>query len=157
MNRLPGRIIAIETCGSIALIDVDAVGHRLTATLVGASAEAAGWPEGMAVTLLFAETEVALAKNLSGLISLRNRIRGTIVELERGTVLARVVLDVGGRRLVSVITTRSSQALALAVGDEVEALVKANEMSIVAADLDDDADEGFYIGAETTPVAGAQP
>lgn len=138
MNRLPGTILAIETSGSIALVDVDvdvdAVGLRLTATLVGAVAETSSWQAGMAVTLLFAETEVALAKNLSGLISMRNRICGTIVGLARGTVLARVILDIGGHQIVSIITTRASHALTLAVGDHVEALVKANEMSVVPAE-----------------------
>ena len=133
MNRLPGRIAAIETCGSIALVDVDAVGLKLTATLVGAGALTDSWRPGMAVTLLFAETEVALAKNLSGLISMRNRLPGRIVALERGTVLTKVTLDIAGQRVVSVITTRSSHTLALQEGETVEALVKANEMGVMPA------------------------
>ena len=133
MNRLPGRIAAIETCGSIALVDVDAVGLKLTATLVGAGALTDSWRPGMAVTLLFAETEVALAKNLSGLISMRNRLPGRIVALERGTVLTKVTLDIAGQRVVSVITTRSSHTLALQEGEPVEALVKANEMGVMPA------------------------
>ena len=133
MNRLPGRIAAIETCGSIALVDVEAVGLQLTATLVGAGALTDSWRPGMAVTLLFAETEVALAKNLSGLISMRNRLPGRIVALERGTVLTKVTLDIAGQRVVSVITTRSSHTLALQEGETVEALVKANEMGVMPA------------------------
>ncbi|MBC7500568.1 MAG: TOBE domain-containing protein [Herminiimonas sp.] len=133
MNCLPGRIAAIETCGSIALVDVDAVGLKLTATLVGAGALTDCWRPGMAVTLLFAETEVALAKNLSGLISMRNRLPGRIVALERGTVLTKVTLDIAGQRVVSVITTRSSHTLALQEGEPVEALVKANEMGVMPA------------------------
>ena len=133
MNRLPGRIAAIETCGSIALVDVDAVGLQLTATLVGAGTLTDSWRPGMAVTLLFAETEVALAKNLSGLISMRNRLPGRIVALERGTVLTKVTLDIAGQRVVSVITTRSSHTLALQEGETVEALVKANEMGVMPA------------------------
>ena len=133
MNRLPGRIAAIETCGSIALVDVDAVGLQLTATLVGAGTLTDSWRPGMAVTLLFAETEVALAKNLSGLISMRNRLPGRIVALERGTVLTKVTLDIAGQRVVSVITTRSSHTLAMQEGETVEALVKANEMGVMPA------------------------
>ncbi len=153
MNRLPGRIVAIERCGSIALVDVDAAGQRLTATLVGAGHEIAGWPAGMAVTLLFAETEVALAKNLSGLISMRNRLRATVVSLECGTVLARVGLDVDGHRLRSIITSRSARTLALAVGDQVEALVKANEMSLVPAAADADAGSAGPEGSTVSAVS----
>ena len=83
--------------------------------------------------LLFAETEVALAKDLCGSISMRNRIRATVVAIDRGSILTKVVLDAGGHRLVSVITTRSCTSLALAAGDAVEALVKASDMSVVPA------------------------
>ena len=134
MNSLPGTITAIDICGSIALVDVAAAGHQLTATLVDASGAAQGWPIGLTVTLLFAETDVALAKGLSGRISMRNRIQATVREIERGQILSKVVLETGGHRLQSIITTRSTHALELAVGDLVEALVKANEMSVVAHD-----------------------
>ncbi|RJG06959.1 hypothetical protein D3870_13980 [Noviherbaspirillum cavernae] len=131
MNRLPGRIAHIEIAGSIALVDVEVGGQRFTATLVGASDEASTWPIDMPVTLLFKETEVSLAKNLSGLISMRNRIPATVTAIERGQLLTRVTLDFIGCELVSIITTRSSHALALEIGDAVEGLVKANEMTLL--------------------------
>ena len=85
----------------------------------------------MPVTLLFKETEVALAKNLAGLISLRNRLPAIVTAIERGTILTRVTLDFNGHAFESIITTRSSHVLELAVGDAVEALVKANEMTVM--------------------------
>ncbi|OWW19468.1 TOBE domain-containing protein [Noviherbaspirillum denitrificans] len=131
MNKLPGTIHAVDVHGSIALVDVDVGGHRFTATLIGASEEAAGWTSGMQVTLLFKETEVSLAKGLSGLISMRNRIPCTVTAIERGRLLARVSLDFDGRRLESVITSRSVDSLGLKEGDTVEGLVKANEMTLM--------------------------
>lgn len=133
MNRLPGVIAAVESAGSIAIVDVDALGLRLTASLIGAGLQVEGWTAGLPVTLLFAETEVALAKNLSGLISMRNRIGASVVAIERGSILCRVVLQADGAQLVSIITTRASHALSLVCGDRVEALVKANEMHVVAS------------------------
>lgn len=133
MNRLPGTITAIDSCGSIALIDVAAAGHQLTATLVDAGGPAQHWQIGMAVTLQFAETDVALAKGLSGRISMRNRIQCSVQAIERGRILSKVVLLCAGRQLQSIITTRSTEALGLEVGDAVEALIKANEMSVLAA------------------------
>lgn len=132
MNRLSGIVTAVDSCGSIALIDVTAAGHQLTATLVDASFRAERWQIGMAVTLLFAETDVALAKDLTGRLSMRNRIHATVLEIERGQILSKVVLEAAGHRLQSIITTRSTAALALQVGDRVEALIKANEMSVLA-------------------------
>lgn len=131
MNRLPGTISAVEVQGSIALIDT-AVGEQcFTATLIGAGEEVATWSPGMPVTLLFKETEVSLAKNLSGLISMRNRMMSTVTAIERGKLLTKVRLDFNGHVIESIITTRSSQALGLAVGDKVEGLVKANEMTLL--------------------------
>lgn len=131
MNRLPGTIAAVEVHGSIALVEAAVGEHRFTATLIGAGDEVAAWTVGMPVTLLFKETEVSLAKNLSGLISMRNRIPVTVTAIERGRLLTKVTLDFSGHAIESVITTRSSHALALAVGDSVEGLVKANEMTLV--------------------------
>lgn len=121
----------VEAVGSIALIEVAVGERRYTATLLGAGEEVASWPDGMPVTLLFKETEVSLAKNLSGLISMRNRIPATIVGIERGRLLSRVTLDADGHRIESIITTRSSHTLALAIGDTVEGLVKSNEMTLM--------------------------
>ncbi len=131
MNVLSGRITAVQTHGSIALVDVEVAGQRLTATLAGAGDDIAGWPAGMAVKMLFKETEVALAKNLSGAISMRNRIPATVTAIERGQLLSKVTLEALGYPIASIITTRSTEALQLAVGDAVEALVKANEMTVV--------------------------
>lgn len=131
MNRLPGTISEVDVHGSIALVDVLVGERRFTATLIGASGDVAGWLPGKPVTLLFKETEVSLAKHLSGLISMRNRIPCTVTGIERGRLLTRIALDFDGRKLESVITTRSSFSLDLAVGDAVEGLVKANEMTLV--------------------------
>lgn len=136
MNRLPGRISHIETAGSIALVDVMVGERRFTATLIGAGDEVASWPQGMPVTLLFKETEVSLAKNLSGLISMRNRIPAIVAAIEHGRLLTKVTLDTDGHPIESVITTRSAQALGLAVGDAVEGLVKANEMTLTPHSTD---------------------
>lgn len=132
MNRLPGTISAIDMHGSIALVDVNVDNQHFTATLIGAGEDVAAWTPGMQVVLLFKETEVSLAKNLTGLISMRNRLPGIVNSIERGRLLTRVGLDFGGRHIESIITTRSSHTLGLAVGDAVEGLVKANEMTLIA-------------------------
>jgi molybdate transport system regulatory protein len=131
MNQLSGHIAALDIAGSIALVDV-AVGARIyTAMLLGIGEDDAAWRPGVAVTLMFKETEVALAVNLSGMISLRNRLKGVVSEIEHGRLMSRVVFIVDGAPISSVITTRSLQNLQLIVGDEVEGLVKSNEMSVM--------------------------
>ncbi len=132
MNRLPASIATVESHGSIALVEAAVGDQRFTATLIGAGEEIATWPAGRPVTLLFKETELSLAKNLSGLISMRNRLLCTVTGIDYGKLLTRVKLDFNGHAIESIITTRSSHALDLAVGDRVEGLVKANEMTLMS-------------------------
>lgn len=136
MNTLTGYIAAIEAHGSIAIVDVAVASLHFTATLLGSAEQLAAWEIGQAVRLLFKETEVALAKNLSGQISMRNKMPGIITKLEIGQVLTRVVLDMQGIQISSVITSRSARSLQIALGDVVEGLVKSNEMSLLAMEAE---------------------
>lgn len=131
MNRLPASITAIEVHGSIALVEAAVGEHRFTAALIGAGDEVNTWANGMPVTLLFKETEVSLAKNLSGLLSMRNRLPCKVTAIERGKLLTRVTLEFSDYTIESIITTHSSHALDLAPGDSVEGLVKSNEMTVL--------------------------
>jgi len=136
LNRLKGQIAAIDSNSHMSLVDV-AVGNDIfTATLLETPESAEYLRVGNDVTLRFKETEVSLAKNLSGLISLRNRFPATIRSIDRGDILSVVALDYAGKALASVITTRGVDRLQLAVGDAVEALVKANEIALMAGHHD---------------------
>lgn len=131
MNKITGQIAAIECNRHMSLVDVAVGDDIFTATLLETSETAAYLKVGSNVSLLFKETEVALAKNLSGLISLRNRFSVTVVNIKRGDILSAVELDYAGTLLVSVITTRAVDRLQLAIGDQAEALVKANEIALM--------------------------
>lgn len=131
MNRLTGQISAIDSNSHMSLVDVAVGDDIFTATLLETPETAEYLHVGNNVTLLFKETEVSLAKNLSGLISLRNRFPATIRSIERGDILSVVGLDYAGKALMSAITTRGVDRLQLAVGDTVEALVKANEIALM--------------------------
>jgi molybdate transport system regulatory protein len=132
MNRLPGVITAIQSAGHVALADVEVAGGSMSALLIESEVQGAHFKPGAAVLVLFQETEVSLAKQLAGLISLRNRLKTRVKQVDKGGVLTRTVLDYHGHEIISVITTRSAERLQLAVGDEIEALIKANEVTLMA-------------------------
>ena len=134
MNRLPGTVTAIQSAGHVALADVEVSGGIMSALLIEGDAQAAHLNPGAPVLVLFQETEVSLAKDLAGLISLRNRLMSCVKQLDKGVVLTRALLDYHGHEIISIITTRSAERLRLAVGDVVEALIKANEVTLVAED-----------------------
>ena len=132
MNRLKGQIVAIDSNSHMSLVDVAVSLNVFSATLLETPATAEFLDVGSDVTLLFKETEIALAKNLTGLISLRNRIPVSVTGIERGDILSAVKLEYAGMHLVSVITTRAIDRLEIKVGDDLEALIKANEIALMA-------------------------
>ena len=113
---------------SLVAIDVD--GDVFSSIVLETPSSAGYLKEGGQVTLLFKETEVSIAKNLSGLISLRNRFKAVIKGIDVSPVLSKIFLNYKNREIVSVITTRSTRKLGLVEGDLVEWLVKTNEVSL---------------------------
>jgi len=63
-------------------------------------------------------------------ISARNKLLGTIEEIQLGDVMAHVVVRVGDNLIESAITRRSADGLKLKKGDTVTAVVKATEVII---------------------------
>jgi molybdopterin-binding protein len=64
-------------------------------------------------------------------VSARNQLKGTIKTLTVGTVNTEVVVEVTpGVDIVSTITKASAEAMALAEGKEVYALVKASNIML---------------------------
>ena len=131
MNKLPGRIAKVQQSGAILLVDVDVDGHGFSALLIESATHPEWLQTGNTIDLVFKETEVTLAKNLSGIISMRNRMKCTVQRIERGELLSKISLKFQEHIVTSAITTRAVDSLQLAIGDEVEALVKANEVSLM--------------------------
>ena len=63
-------------------------------------------------------------------LSARNQLPGTVKSVKTGTVMAEVVVDIGGNEIVAAITAGSAQKLGLAEGERVIVLVKATEVMI---------------------------
>jgi molybdopterin-binding protein len=64
-------------------------------------------------------------------ISARNVLKGTIKQLTHGAVNSEVVVELpGGVEVISIITKHSAEALELAVGKEVYAVIKASDVMI---------------------------
>ena len=131
MNKLTGIISKIQQSGAILLVDVNVDGHGFSAMLIESATQPEWLQPGNTIELVFKETEVSLAKNLSGMISMRNRMKCTILHIECGELLSKVSLQFQEYTITSAITTRSVNLLDLKIGDEVEALVKANEVSLM--------------------------
>ena len=137
MNQLTGKIISIESSTAMSIFDVDIDGDILSAVVLETQQSAAYLKIGERVTLAFKETEVAIAKDLAGMISLRNRVKATIKNIQEEKVLTKITLQSKSAKIVSIISTRSSRRMNLKIGDRVEWLVKTNEMSVIKGPAND--------------------
>jgi molybdopterin-binding protein len=63
-------------------------------------------------------------------LSTRNQLPGTVKNVTLRTIMAEVVVDVGGHEIAAAITRGSAEHLALAEGDAVTVLIKATEVMI---------------------------
>ena len=130
MNCLEAIISSVESNAHLSLVELS-VGTVIFSAIVLETVQ--GNPSlkpATPVKLLFKETEVSLARNLTGELSLRNRFPVEVVAIEQGDILSAVRLNFQGNTINSVITTRSLKRMQIRVGDQLEALVKSNEMVI---------------------------
>ena len=115
----------------MSLVDVAVGDDVFTSTLLETPIHASYLQDGNNVALLFKETEVSLAKNLQGELSLRNRFSVKVLNINQGDIISAIQLDFNGQSITSVITTRSLNRLQLSIGEQIEALVKANEIALM--------------------------
>jgi molybdate transport system regulatory protein len=101
-------------------------GVEITAIVTRPSVADLGLAVGKPAVALIKSSFVLLAKGEGLVTSARNQLRGTVAQREDGAVSSEITLAIAqGKTLTATITRQSAEALALAVGDEVWALIKA--------------------------------
>jgi len=131
MNILTGTITQIQQSGAILLVEIDVKGQNFSALLIESAIRPDWLQKSNEIDLVFKETEVSLAKKMSGLISLRNRMQCKVIQVERGELLSKITMQFQQQIISSAITTRAVDSLQIVVGDSVEAMVKSNEISVM--------------------------
>ena len=131
-NQLRGKVTGVTTGSVMAEVKVETDGGEIVAVITKHSAERLGLAAGDEVTVLIKATEVMLSKgsDIHETLSTRNQLPGKIADLELGSVMGEVTIDVGGDQVVAAITKHSIQRLGLAIGDDVVVLVKSTEVML---------------------------
>lgn len=127
MNNFIATITSIKQHESLYLLELNARGVMLSMLLFDLNPQ---FKVGCQVSLLFKETEVLLAKNLQGVLSIHNRFTATITHITEGIILSTVMLKSPAGELYSIITTNALHELALHNGEEVTVLLKASQISL---------------------------
>lgn len=126
MNTLKAQVTQIDSMDNLTIVKFDYEGTALSMMSLGLKDVKVG----SQVILSINASHIAIGKDLKGDISLSNRFDCIIKALDKGKLLSSLKLSINDDSLSSIITTSSVNRLNLIVGDEVQALVKASEISI---------------------------
>lgn len=103
-----------------------AEGLEIVAIVTAPSVEDLGLEVGRPAIALVKSSFIVLAHGEGVVTSARNQIAGVVASREDGAVMSEVRLDIGaGKTLAASITLESAQAMGIAPGDRLTALIKA--------------------------------
>ena len=134
MSQLFATIASIENEESLNIVNFVCAGQKLKMVSLELNETV---QRGKNVTLVCKPTSVAIAKpgigteDLYSILSYANQLRVKIVSLDIGKLLCSVVLSLGEFTLEAILSRDAVERLQLHEGDEVIALIKANELSIL--------------------------
>jgi len=101
-------------------------GVEIISIITRQSVQDLGLAPGKPAIALIKSSFIVLAKGEGLVTSARNQLRGEVVQREDGAVSSEITLSLAdGKTLTATITRESAQALGLAVGEVVTALIKA--------------------------------
>ena len=128
MNSLKGEIERIDISGNLSLVSIK-VGECQFKSIVVETPETVDYLRiGGVVDVLFKETEVIIGIGDNMQISLRNKMISTISSIEKGKLLAKLILQTNAGEVISIITSNAVENLNLKEGSQVMAMVKTNEI-----------------------------
>jgi molybdate transport system regulatory protein len=131
MNKLSVKISEIQCSGGVILVDLIAGETQMSALLIDAIEKPDWLKKGNTLFVVFKEAEVTLAKGFSGKISTRNKLPCKVQNIEKGELISLITLDFYGNIIYSAITSRAVEHLELQLGDEVTALIKSTELTLM--------------------------
>ncbi|MFD9475271.1 MULTISPECIES: molybdopterin-binding protein [Streptomyces] len=130
-NQIPGTVTSVTAGEAMSTVRVRlAGGQDITAAITTDAVKDLGVAEGSAVKALVKSTEVSLATGPVEGISIRNQIAGTVTDVATGGAMGSVKVSVEGGELTAAITKDAVEALGLASGSSVVALIKSTEISL---------------------------
>lgn len=132
MNSFIGKVKSVQSIGSLSLVIVDVDGLRVSAVVTETPATAPYLAIDSSIAVLFKEGDVIIGR-APLTVSLQNQFPATIVAIEEGGVLSKVIVSIKKHKMASIITTNGVKKLGLEIGDEVMAMIKTNEILLAEA------------------------
>lgn len=128
MNKIAAKVTNIKNIDSLNIVEFDFKGQKLTMM----SLELFGNIKPLSKVILACKaSSIGVAKNLSGELSYSNRLDCTLESMQTGELLCTLSLKISeDTALESIITKASASRMNLRLGDKLEALIKASDLSI---------------------------
>ena len=128
MNYIRAIVDKRESCDNINIVSFITDEQSLSMISLELSEQI---KHGVKVLLGVKSTNIALAKNLTGFLSVSNQLKVKIDSLTMGELLCSVKFEFADELQESIITKTSAERMQLQVGDEITALIKSSDLSIV--------------------------
>lgn len=128
MNKIAAKVTNIKSIDSLNIVEFDFKGQKLTMM----SLELFGNIKPLSKVILTCKaSSIGVAKNLSGELSYSNRLDCVLESMQTGELLCTLSLKISeDTTLESIITKASVDRMNLRLGDKLEALIKASDLSI---------------------------
>lgn len=130
MNCLDGQIINLVSDNNMTIIDLNVSGSSLKTIIIETPDSASFLKIGNHLNIMFKETEVNLAKDFTGKISLQNRLNCSVKNINKGKLLSQINLNFHSNDISAIITTCDAESLELKENDTVIALIKSTEIMV---------------------------
>ncbi len=128
MNRIDAVVTTIDSFENITIVSFEAASQpmRMMALELDKSLVV-----GSKVTLGVKASNIALAREFSGILSISNQLKVTIESINNGKLLSSIKFSFAGSLIESIITRESVLRMNLQTGTNIIALIKSSELSIL--------------------------
>ena len=128
MSQIIATIKKIHNIDNLNIVEFDFFGKTLKMMSLDLNKNV---QIGKKVKLAVKPTNISIAKNLFGEISLSNQLVVNIKSIENGQLLRSIILEVNDTTFESIITADSSKRMNLQKNEQVTILIKASDLSIL--------------------------
>ena len=128
MSQIIATIKKIHNIDNLNIVEFDFFGKTLKMMSLDLNKNV---QIGKKVKLAVKPTNISIAKNLFGEISLSNQLVVNIKSIENGQLLSSIILEVNDTIFESIITADSSKRMNLQKNEQVTILIKASDLSIL--------------------------
>ncbi len=128
MNQLRAKVTEIQRLDNLTIVSFDFEGQSMQMMALEISEKL---EIGTEVVLGMKATNIVLAKEYEGVISISNQLNCIVEKVNNGELLTSVTLRIGKNLIESIITQKSSSNMNLQEDDKLKALINESELSIL--------------------------